>query len=146
MIRAMQLADLDEIMEIEKDIFTSPWAKENYAYELSENPHANYYVYLIEDEIVAYCGCWCLFEQAQITTIGVHPTHRNKGIAKKLMDKIITETVRLGCETLSLEVRVSNNKAINLYKQYQFEIINIRKSYYKDNNEDAYLMMRAIGG
>ena len=62
------------------------------------------------------------------------------------MDHLINCAAEKGCEMISLEVRVSNAPALTCYKKYGFEIINIRKSYYQDNHEDAYLMMKPIGG
>ena len=50
------------------------------------------------------------------------------------------------CENISLEVRVSNYSAISLYKKNKYIILNTKKGYYTDNNEDAYLMMKGIGG
>ena len=62
------------------------------------------------------------------------------------MDKIISVANESKCENITLEVRVSNVAAISLYKKYGFIIANIRKSYYSDNHEDAYLMIKPLGG
>ncbi len=146
MIECMNLHHIDEVAKLEAEIFSSPWPKEAFEYEVNQNPYSFNYVYLKEGKVIGYCGLWCLFEQAQITTIGVCKEYRREKIGSQLMDKMIEKAINLGCETISLEVRVSNEAAKTMYEAYGFDVINIRKSYYQDNNEDAFLMMKAIGG
>ena len=139
LIRAMRLSDLDNIMPLEHQLFSSPWSKDDYIYELSSNPYAKYYV-LEDDKIVGYVGIWITYETAQITTIGIAKERQGEGLSKLLMNKVIEETK--DCEAITLEVRVSNVKAIKLYESYGFKKEAIRKDYYLDNHEDAYLMMK----
>lgn len=146
MIRLMEIADLDDVVKMESDLFTLPWGKEDFYRELTQNEFAHYYVIEENDQIVGYCGFWTLYEQSQITTIGVSKDYQGKGYSKGLLEKIIEISIECGCETCSLEVRISNHVAQELYKKYEFITVNTRKSYYADNNEDAYLMIKAIGG
>lgn len=139
LLRAMRLSDLDIIMPLEHQLFSSPWSKDDYIYELSSNPYAKYYV-LEDDKIVGYVGIWITYETAQITTIGIAKERQGEGLSKLLMNKVIEETK--DCEAITLEVRVSNVKAIKLYESYGFKKEAIRKDYYLDNHEDAYLMMK----
>ena len=140
LLRAMRLSDLDNIMPLERQLFSSPWSnKDDYIYELSSNPYAKYYV-LEDDKIVGYVGIWITYETAQITTIGIAKERQGEGLSKLLMNKVIEETK--DCEAITLEVRVSNVKAIKLYESYGFKKEAIRKDYYLDNHEDAYLMMK----
>lgn len=126
-------------MPLEHQLFSSPWSKDDYIYELSSNPYAKYYV-LEDDKIVGYVGIWITYETAQITTIGIAKERQGEGLSKLLMNKVIEETK--DCEAITLEVRVSNVKAIKLYESYGFKKEAIRKDYYLDNHEDAYLMMK----
>lgn len=139
LLRAMRLSDLDNIMPLEHQLFSSPWSKDDYIYELSSNPYAKYYV-LEDDKIVGYVGIWITYETAQITTIGIAKERQGEGLSKLLMNKVIEETK--DCEAITLEVRVSNVKAIKLYESYGFKKEAIRKDYYLYNHEDAYLMMK----
>lgn len=139
LLRAMRLSDLDNITPLEHQLFSSPWSKDDYIYELSSNPYAKYYV-LEDDKIVGYVGIWITYETAQITTIGIAKERQGEGLSKLLMNKVIEETK--DCEAITLEVRVSNVKAIKLYESYGFKKEAIRKDYYLDNHEDAYLMMK----
>jgi ribosomal-protein-alanine N-acetyltransferase len=146
MNRDMREDDLEQILILEKELFTSCWKEEDYLYELNDNPYSTLRVIEENNEIIAYGGVWCLFDQAQITTIGVAKKYQGKGYSKILMDELIKIAVENNCDTISLEVRISNFKAISLYQNYGFININTRKNYYADNNEDAYLMMKGIGG
>ncbi len=146
MIRRMIDEDLDEIDLLEKQIFSSPWPRSEYVYEIHDNPYANPYVVVESNEIVAYFDYWVIFERAEIATIGVKENYRKQGYGQIMMDYITKDAEEKGCENISLEVRVSNEKAIKLYEKNGFIQINIRKNYYDDNHEDAYLMMKPLGG
>ena len=139
LLRAMAVNDLDQIIVLEHQLFSSPWSKEDYLYELSSNPYAKYYV-LEDDKIIGYVGMWITYETAQITTIGIAKERQGQGLSKFLMNKVDGET--RDCEAITLEVRVSNTRAIRLYESYGFRKEAIRKDYYLDNHEDAYLMMK----
>lgn len=100
-------------------------------------------VFVYEDNgcVVAFLLATCLYETVDILSIVVEPNYRRKKIASNLFDYLISglsETV----ETITLEVAVNNEAAIELYKKFGFEIINIRKKYY--NDVDAYLMGRRL--
>ena len=74
MIREMTLDDLNIVCEMELRLFSSPWPRESYEYELKENPYSHLFVAENEEgTIVGYAGVWTTFDQAQITTIGVDP-------------------------------------------------------------------------
>ncbi len=140
------MADLDQLIQLEETLFKVPWKKVDYQRELEENKFAHYYVVEENEELVAYCGFWCLYDQAQITTIGTKRDYQGQGFASQLLKKVEEISKEEGCEICSLEVRRSNEKAQNLYKKFGYSQVAIRKSYYSDNHEDAFLMMKAIGG
>lgn len=146
MIRSMTLADIDEIVEIEQEAFSHPWTKDDFEAELQSNPYALYFVLVDEDIIKAYIGVWIIFERAQITTIAVKNEYRRQGLSKRLMDYLDHLYLENQVEEVSLEVRVSNVKAINLYQSFGFQKVGIRKDYYQDNHEDAYLMLKVVKG
>lgn len=144
MIFKMSEDDLDKVLELEKVLFSDPWTYENYLYELNDNPYSNLYIIKKDQDIIGYAGLWVLFEQGQITTIGINPKYQKQGYGKILLEYLINQAKAKEAETISLEVRVSNDTAIALYEKYGFITINIRKAYYQDNYEDAYLMMKGI--
>lgn len=90
--------------------------------------------------VVGYGGLWLMMDEAHITTLGVDPAYRGKGIGEFLLVGLIDIALALGASWLTLEVRVSNVTAQNLYKKYTFKEAGVRRKYYTDNNEDAYIM------
>ncbi|MGN1182134.1 MAG: ribosomal protein S18-alanine N-acetyltransferase [Faecalibacillus sp.] len=144
-IRAMIKEDLDRIINLENQLFLSPWTKEDFIYELDHNPFAYYLVYENNKKIIGYIGTWMLGDQCQITTIGVDENEQNAGYASLLMNFIIKKSLELNYKNINLEVRVSNDKAIALYQKYKFQKVAIRKDYYEDH-EDAYLMIKELEG
>ena len=144
LIRKMKVEDLCVVEEMEKILFTSPWKYEDFLYEINENAFSHNYVVEDNNEIIGYVGLWIMYDQSQITTIGVHPNHQRKGVGQMMMNRMVEESISHRCLTMSLEVRVSNEKAISLYKKNGFEIVALRKNYYEDNHEDAYLMIKQM--
>ena len=142
MIQRMEVDDLDRIVDLERLCFSSPWSKDDFLYELNENPFGYYVVLKEADKILAYLGLWMDEERAQITTIGVDPEYRGKGYAKTLMVHMLDVCSSKGVKIYSLEVRVSNQAAISLYQRFGFIQVGLRKAYYQDNHEDAYLMIK----
>lgn len=92
------------------------------------------------DPIVGFAGMWILFDEAHITTIGVHPDYRGLGLGEYLIVELFVEAMKRGAEMMTLEVRVSNDSAQALYQKYGFTRQGLRRRYYSDNGEDAYIM------
>ena len=146
MIRAMKLDDLDQVCKIENIAFSHPWSKEDFEIELQSNPYAFYFVFEEEKSIKAYLGVWLIYERVQITTIAVHPDYKGIGLSKILMTYLDKLCLDNQVEESTLEVRVSNEVAISLYEKYGFIKKGLRKDYYQDNHEDAYLMVKNYKG
>jgi len=92
------------------------------------------------EPILGFAGMWVLYDEAHITTIGVEPSERGKGLGELLLVAMFDEAIRRGATWLTLEVRVSNDPAQALYRKYGFAVQGTRKRYYSDNNEDAHVM------
>jgi [ribosomal protein S18]-alanine N-acetyltransferase len=90
--------------------------------------------------VAGFAGMWTVFDEAHITTIGVDPLYRGRGFGELLVLALIDEAVRRGATWLTLEVRVSNGIAQDLYRKYGFAVQGTRRRYYSDNGEDAYVM------
>ena len=144
LIRRMDLLDIDKIVALEQELFSSPWDKEAFYYELEKNAFSTILVLEDELEIIGYIGMWLLGDQTQITTLGIKKAYQGNGYAKKLMDKCGEITKMMGYANINLEVRISNQRAIRLYEKCGFKIVAIRKNYYQDNHEDAYLMIKEM--
>lgn len=92
------------------------------------------------DPIVGFAGMWIMFDEAHVTTIGVHPDHRGRGLGELLLVHLFLAAMERGAEMMTLEVRVSNESAQALYRKYGFTFQGVRQRYYSDNGEDAYIM------
>jgi ribosomal-protein-alanine N-acetyltransferase len=90
--------------------------------------------------IIGFAGMWLAFDEAHITTIGVDPAQRGRGLGELLLLCMFDEAVKRGANWLTLEVRVTNAAAQALYRKYGFTAHGTRKRYYSDNNEDALIM------
>ena len=139
-IRKMELADLDRVMDIEQKSYTLPWSYTSYIYELVENSRALYIVAQLGMKLIGYCGMWIIFDEGHITTVAVDPDYRRNGFGRQLIEALIQMGAAQGVKRFTLEVRVSNLNAQSLYKAMGFQSVGIRKGYYSDNGEDAYIM------
>ena len=93
-----------------------------------------------QSAIVAFAGLWLMIDESHITTIAVHPDHRGRGVGELMLNALITISRDIGARMVTLEVRVSNSVAQNLYRKYGFKEAGIRRRYYSDNHEDALIM------
>ncbi|MDQ0254168.1 ribosomal-protein-alanine N-acetyltransferase [Evansella vedderi] len=136
----MNKDDIDQVMEVEQDSFTTPWSRGAFINELTTNQFAYYLVAEIDKRIVGYIGVWIIIDEAHITNIAVHSDFRRRGIGEMLLDGAMELAKTLGAKKLTLEVRVSNTVAQNMYRKKGFQQGGIRKKYYTDNQEDAQIM------
>ena len=90
--------------------------------------------------IVGFAGLWLMVDESHITTIAVHPDYRGQGVGETLLSALIGISYDIGARMVTLEVRVSNTVAQNLYRKYGFKEAGVRRRYYSDNHEDAYIM------
>jgi len=90
--------------------------------------------------IIGFSGLWLMVDEAHITTIAMHPHFRRKGLGEFLLVSMIDIAYSIGAKWVSLEVRVSNYTAQNLYRKYGFHEAGLRHRYYSDNQEDALIM------
>lgn len=90
--------------------------------------------------IIGFAGLWLMVDEAHITTIAVHPAHRGLRVGELLLNSLVGIAYEIGARRVTLEVRVSNTIAQNLYRKYGFEVAGLRRHYYSDNDEDAYIM------
>ena len=137
----MTKEDLDQVLEVSSLSLKESWDLDSFSKELS-NPLAKYLIAKINDKIVGFIGVWTIIDEGHITNVAVHPEFREKGIGSILLTSLIEYSKDWGCNSLTLEVRSSNNAAKGLYKKFGFLEEGVRKKYYRDNEEDALIMWR----
>lgn len=162
-VQPMEVSDIPQVTAIEKESFALPWSATSYRHELTQNDLSYYLVVRHQDAptlaaqtpwldrwlnrvriertpVVGYSGFWVLDDEAHISTIAVRPNLRGRGIGELLLVAMIEQALSLQTQVVTLEVRVSNRVAQNLYRKYLFEEVGRRRRYYRDNDEDALIM------
>lgn len=139
-IRPMRIEDLTQVIDIDRASFSMPWSDRTYRYELTRNQAAELFVAEQDGRIVGYIGTWQIIDECHISTLAVDTRYRRQGVAQVLLEHALRRAVAKGISVATLEVRVTNEAAIDLYRKFEFEITGRRKSYYRDNGEDAYIM------
>lgn len=139
-IEKMTEEDIDDVMKIDKMSFPTPWTRDLYEAELIKNKHAHYFVVAKEEQIIGFIGLWIVADDAQVTNIAIDPQYRGHKIGEKLFGYGLTYAINQGAMRISLEVRVSNKIAQNMYRKFGLVPGGIRKNYYPDNGEDAIVM------
>lgn len=141
-IRRAKIEDIRQIHYIESVCFDDPWSYEMLYNDIFDNDITVYMVVEKQGKVIGYGGMWIIFDEAHITNVCIHPELRRKGYAKKLMEVLTKEAADMGAYSMTLEVRVSNEGAMKLYNNCGFHIQGVRKKYYSNNGEDAYIMWR----
>ena len=128
---------IEQIFNLEKEIFINSAFNKSYMETLIKADNSFIYTYIIDDKVCGYLMVLDSIDVYEILAIATVEEYRNKGIAQELLDKIKTKDI-------FLEVRESNEKAINFYKKNDFKQISIRKGYYSDPTEDAIIMKMEV--
>lgn len=144
-VRPMQAMDIDRVYELERLCFRTPWSRESLAGEL-KNSIAHYLVLERDKRVIGYAGMWVIYDEAHITNVAVDPQFRRQGLAKRIMLCMMRTARLFDAAQMTLEVRENNFGAQALYAQLDFERAGVRKGYYTDTGEAAYIMWnRDIG-
>ncbi|MDD4570100.1 MAG: ribosomal protein S18-alanine N-acetyltransferase [Tepidanaerobacteraceae bacterium] len=138
----MKMTDIDEVMEVEKQCFTTPWSRYSFSCELRDNQFSQYIVARLDAKIIGYAGMWIILDEAHITNVGVLTEYRGEGVGELLMRSLMVIAKNRGAKKMTLEVRKTNYIAQNLYSKLGFEPAGIRRGYYLDDREDAVIMWK----
>lgn len=139
-VRRATIEDAKEIFAIEMECFSVPWTLDSIETELLNEDKKLYYVVEDGNGVVGYAGAWLVYDEGQITNIAIRPSARRQGFGAKLTSALIEECFKRGMHEIFLEVRISNLSALSLYRQLGFTVKGMRKNYYSEPKEDAYIM------
>ena len=141
------LDDLDEILALENESFVDPYKEKDLIYEISENPLNKYLLIKKNGLLVGFLDYMVTFNSATINQIAVKKEYRRQGIATKLLNEMFEsfpKDIEDVVETVTLEVRESNEAARKLYESVGFEKVVIKKNYYKDGENAVYMVKRIL--
>jgi ribosomal-protein-alanine N-acetyltransferase len=147
-VDAMQPSDIDQVHEIERLCFITPWPTYAFEQELRGNRLARYVVARSAtaegERVVGFAGLWLMVDEGHITTFAVHPDWRRQGVGARMLLRLIDIAAELGATRMTLEVRVGNQAAQELYRRFGFAIAGTRVRYYTDDGEDAFVMTTPV--
>lgn len=138
----MEPRDAEDLFEIETLCFNAPWNIGTMMEQMAEGI-AVYCCLVIDEKVIGYTGFNYVMTESDILSVAINPSFQGNGYGKILMRNTLDYQKSLGIDRVFLEVRVSNERAIRLYKGMGFEELTIRKKYYEDG-EDAYVMSISI--
>lgn len=145
MIRRMRESDLEDAARLEKRYFSVPWTRE----QLGESLQSGQYLFLVAEEdgqVAGYAGLLRVMDEGDITNVVVDEAYRGKGLGTRLMAALLEEGRGCGMKEFTLEVRVSNQRAIRLYESLGFVQEGVRKRFYERPVEDALIMWKRDQG
>ena len=140
-VRSLTGADLESIERIERRSYVTPWSRSMFAGELAKPNGVCLGAYQGEDMlgyliVARYVDAW------HVMNVAVDPDHRGRGVARRMLETLCERTTADADRGYTLEVRVSNEAAIRLYRDLGFVETGVRRGYYTDNREDALIMWR----
>ena len=141
--RRLELRDLGDIERIERRSYPTPWSRSMFASEIAKPSSICLGAFDVErDELLGYLIISRYVDAWHVMNVAVEPACRRRGIATALLDRLFELTADDGRRGYTLEVRVSNRHAIQLYERLGFQGRGIRRGYYTDNREDALIMWK----
>jgi [ribosomal protein S18]-alanine N-acetyltransferase len=139
-IRLAERRDIGELLGIEEAQFPEPWTRRILLDEIENTETRRYTVAHEKKRIVGYLGVMFVLEELHVNTIGTLPQEEGRGIATSLLNDAWADAKERGIIRATLEVAVSNQRAIDLYYRYGFKPVGVRKNYYEKTNEDALIL------
>ena len=140
-VGAMRVADLDQVMAIERESFRSPDSAKVFLEEMARDWAHVDVVRDPERRVVAFSNYWVVADEVHLLNLATHPSERRSGHASRLLGRIIDVGRERQCRFVTLEVRRSNAAALRLYRRFGFRAVGIRPNYYAEDQEDAIVML-----
>lgn len=161
----MRSQDLDQVVEIERQSYRSPWPRQLFlddlsrdwahidlawglarelARELVQMPAPEQHAPGSTGRVLGYCNYWLVQDEVHLLNLAIHPAVRRRGIGTRLMQHLLAVARANVCRYVTLEVRKSNAPAQALYRAHGFEAVGLRPRYYAEDGEDAIVMALEI--
>jgi ribosomal-protein-alanine N-acetyltransferase len=128
------------VLRIEQQVYLRPWTMSLFLSELALRSSRAYFVARVGRDVIGYGGLMMSADDGHITTLAVDPRWHRRQIATRLLLVLAREAIERDVRSLTLEVRLSNRAAQELYRRFGFAPVGVRKNYYAETNEDALVM------
>ena len=142
-IKKMTAAHVDAVAQLETICFSTPWSSNSITNELI-NPLSLWLVAEEDGILLGYIGSQTVMDEADMMNVAVEPSARRRGVAERLVSRLVCDLGCLGVKRLTLEVRVSNEPAIALYNKLGFVQVGRRPNYYRNPKEDALILRKGL--
>ena len=139
--RKMQKEDAGVVAALEAECFSEPWSAAAFE-RAAENPDAYFLTVWNGEELAGYCGMFRAYTDGDILNVAVREKHRNQGIGRTMLIRLMEQGSKMGILNYTLEVRVGNRHAIRLYESLGFVSEGIRPGFYDKPREDAMIMWK----
>ncbi|MBR4072971.1 MAG: ribosomal protein S18-alanine N-acetyltransferase [Clostridia bacterium] len=139
-IKSLEMHHVEQIAALEKICFSEPWSAEGIMDSFKTGT-----VFLVAEKdkkVLGYVGVKPVIDEGYITNVAVFPEYRRLGVAKALLKRVDILAAEKGLSFVSLEVRVSNEPAINLYSSFGYKNEGERKNFYRNPTENALIMTK----
>jgi ribosomal-protein-alanine N-acetyltransferase len=136
----MRRRHLPAVLRIEGKVYPRPWSAGLFLSELAQKGSRAYFVARHDSRVVGYAGVMILGDEGHVTNIAVDPTvHRNK-VGTQLLLALVDASRDRKVRSMTLEVRRANTGAQAMYRRFGFQTVGVRRGYYVETGEDAYIM------
>jgi [ribosomal protein S18]-alanine N-acetyltransferase len=142
-IRPLRREDIEAVVAIETEAFSTPWRPETFAGLVGREAVELLVMADAEEHVIGYAVLWCILDQGELANLALATHRRGRGLGAILLHHVMQTARERGVERLFLEVRASNQRAIDLYHGFGFTDVGLRRGYYERPPEDARVM-RAI--
>ena len=143
--RLARMSDFEDVLKLENECFIEPYSSKDLLYEFEENPVNKIIVAEHDGKVIGFIDYLITFNSATIMQIAVSKEFRNVGIGTRLlmeMEESFPKDINEIVESVTLEVRVSNQPAVKLYTKNGYQIVVVKRNYYKDGENAIYMVKR----
>lgn len=141
--REMLVEDLEQVVDIEQNLFSVPWTKEGFLTYLMKKD-TMFFVVEEKERILGYCSMMTVLDEGDILNVAVRSDRQKEGIGQFLVDSMLHMAEMQGIRLVHLEVRQGNGTARRLYQRLGFKEDGLRRDYYENPVENAVLMTKTM--
>lgn len=141
--REMLVEDLDQVVDIEQNLFSVPWTKKGFLTYLMKKD-TMFFVVEEKERILGYCSMMTVLDEGDILNVAVRSDRQKEGIGLFLVDSMLRMAEMEGIRLVHLEVRQGNGTARRLYQRLGFKEDGLRRDYYENPVENAVLMTKTM--
>ena len=143
--RPARKSDFEEVLKLENECFKEPYSREDLLYEFEENPVNKIIIAEHDGRVIGFIDYLITFNSATIMQVAVTKEFRNLGIGTRLLEEMensFPKEIDDVVESITLEVRVSNQTAVKMYTKNGYKIVVVKSHYYKDGENAIYMVKR----